>query len=188
MATKKSLVTPKGTLSFPWLNRPDTKFGTEKFKTGLVFENQAAAQSVIDAAKAIAAEEFGPKAKVHLPVSKQEDGSVLLRTHSTSKPSIANAKGEVIEKTLKVGGGSVAKLSITLSSYDKGGKKGVTAYLNAVQLLKLVEFGGAAAAFTNAEDEVEDAFVDAPGAFSDESAGEPANDNDEDEASSASDF
>jgi hypothetical protein len=174
MPAKKSLITPKGVANYPWLNKPDTKFGKTEFKCGLVFESVTAAKPVIDAAKEVFAEEFGPKAKAKLPLEKQEDGTVLLRTHSKSKPPLMDIKGNEVKATVKLGGGSVVKLGITLQAYDNGGKKGVTAYLNGVQIIKLVEYGGGTPQFGSAEDEVEDGegFVAGSESFEDETDGE----------------
>jgi hypothetical protein len=169
---KKSLITPKGVANYPWINKPDTKFNKTEFKCGLVFADVAAAKSVIDAAKEVGAEQFGPKAKVKLPLEKQEDGTVLLRTHSKSKPPLIDIKGNEVKSTVKLGGGSIVKLGITLQAYDNGGKKGVTAYLNGVQIIKLVEYGGGTPAFGSAEDEAEDGEGFVAGDYADESEGD----------------
>jgi hypothetical protein len=186
MASKrKSLITPKGVAHFPWVNKPDTKFGKEEFKCGLVFASVEVAKPVIDAAKALGAEAFGPKTKVKLPLEKQEDGTVLLRAKSKEKPTITDSKGNTIKRTVKLGGGSIIKLGITLSSYDKTGK-GVTAYLDGVQVLKLVEFGGNKPNFGDASDEIEDDDAFVAGADVEEDGGDEGAEDGE-ELSSSSD-
>jgi hypothetical protein len=187
MATTLSLKTPKGVANYPWLSKPDVSFGKERFKCGIVFENSAIAKPVIDAVNKVAADEFGAKAKVKKPLVKNEDGTILLKTQSNSKPTISDSHGEVLKKTVKLGGGSIVRLAVTLSTYNKDGSRGVTAYLDSVQLLKLVEYGaGREVSWESAADEVEDAFV-AGDASGDDEEGE-ADDGDVSSSDDASEF
>ena len=47
----------------------------------------------------------------------------------------------MIKGNLNVGTGSTIKVACGLSTYSAGGNTGVTMYLNAVQVIDLVEFG-----------------------------------------------
>jgi hypothetical protein len=166
--SKEKFTSPKGTAQWPWLSKPDTRYDAEgKFKTDLLVSTEEAAP-IMETAKKLFVEEFGEKALKNAKWPYMVDdvtGGVKIRAKSGKKPGMFDAKGNVITKDLAVGNGSVIKIAGLLQTYDAGGNKGVTAYLNAVQLIELVEFGGSASF------EEEDGYV-----FT---AEETANDNDE---------
>lgn len=143
--SKFRFVTPKGTALWPWLAVPDTRFDTEgKFKTDLLVA-KAEAEDLMTKAKALFVEEFGEKSlkKAKWPFEiEEESGAVRFRAKSSKKPVLYDGAGTVIPEDLNVGNGSVLKLSGIMSTYNAGGNTGVTMYLNAVQIINLVEFGG----------------------------------------------
>ena len=75
-------------------------------------------------------------------MNDDEAGGIKIRAKSSKKPTLFDAKGNVIKTDLPVGNGSIIKLSGVMGTYSAGGNIGVTAYLNAVQIIDLVEFGG----------------------------------------------
>jgi|ERR1700722_18920492 len=88
-------------------------------------------------------------------------------------PTMFDAKGKELKKLPNVGGGSEGKLSVSADAYyvDSSGEVGVTYYLEATQLLKLVEFGGRSAADHGfGEEEGYSGDEDGPAEFDDESA------------------
>ena len=78
-------------------------------------------------------------------------------------PALFDAFGNPITKKINVGNGSEIKINFTPSAYTmppsmkKEGMSGVKLYLNGVQIIKLVEFGGASAESMGFEAE-EDGF------------------------------
>jgi hypothetical protein len=155
MATSKTVITPRGVANYPWVSKADSKFGKEEYKIGLILDAQGA-EKLQTVLKEIREEEFGSKSKeVKMPLKKQQDGTWLLRAKSTRKPVLVNIKGETINSEVKLGGGSAVKLDVTFKSYDGNFGKGVSCYLNQVQIIKLVEYQ-AASKFASAEDELED--------------------------------
>jgi hypothetical protein len=90
-------------------------------------------------------EEFGNKkiAKAIFPFKEDEEGNTILSFKSKKPPKLFNSKGQPIKNTedLKIGGGSVVKVNASINPYDKGINTGVALYLNAVQIIELVEFG-----------------------------------------------
>lgn len=142
---KQKFVTTKGTAQWPWLNKPDTRFDAEgKYKADLLVKADDA-KEIMSAAKALFVEEFGEKMlpKAKWPFEKDDEtGSVRIRAKSSNKPGLFDAKGNAITADLNVGNGSTIKIAGLLATYDAGGNKGVTAYLNSVQIIDLVEFGG----------------------------------------------
>ncbi len=150
---KAKFVSPKGTANWPWFNKPDTRFDAEgKYKTDLLVP-KGEASDLMSKAKSLFIEEFGESElkKAKYPFNIEGD-VVTLKAKSKQKPVIYDAKGKKINDEVNVGNGSTIKVSGMLGTYDAGGSKGVTAYLNAVQLIDLVEFGGA-------EFEEEDGYV-----------------------------
>jgi hypothetical protein len=144
--SKFKFQTPKGTAVWPWFSVPDTRFDTEgKYKTDLLVPKADAAE-LMAKAKEIFIEEFGEKdlKKAKWPFAvDEESGGVRFRAKSTNKPVLFDGQGQKINEDLKVGNGSVIKLSGQMSTYNAGGSVGVTMYLNAVQIIDLVEFNDA---------------------------------------------
>ena len=156
--SKAKFVSPVGTAVWPWLAVPDTRFDAEgKYKTDLLVPKEEAKEMMAEAKK-LYIEEFGEKA---LKAAKfpfeidEESGGVRFRAKSSKKPVVYDAQGSVIKDDLNVGNGSEIKISGLMATYNAGGATGVTMYLNAVQIISLVEFGG------TAFDPVEDGYVHA---------------------------
>jgi hypothetical protein len=168
----KNFTTPKGAAGYSNLTKPDTKFDAEgKYKTTLTISKEAA-----EALIAVAHEEAeellenvlnapvkGKKpAKLKklddltFPFEENDDDTVTFTFKSKKKPKLFDAKGNPIrDDDLRVGAGSTIRVKGAFSGYEGFGG-GVTAYLNEVQIVKLVEFGGGG--FEADEDE-EDAYV-----------------------------
>ena len=142
MANLNKFVTPKGTAQYPWLTKPDTKFSEEGvFKVSLAVpegEAKAFAKAIQDAFVA----EYGQQklAKAHMPFKKDDSGNIVFNFKSKLKPRLYDASGKPITGDVSVGGGSVIKVSGAFGPYNKGANTGVALYLNAVQIINLVEF------------------------------------------------
>ena len=158
MADKyKSVVTPRGVAMYPWLNKPDTKFdadGVYKMSLRVSAEDAGKLQDTITKTFT---DEFGAKklAKANFPFKPaldddgNETGEVVFSFKSKMQPKLYDAKGGLIKNPgdLKVGGGTIAKVNCAMAPYDKGINTGVVLYLNGVQIIELVEFGGKSSAF-----------------------------------------
>ena len=175
----KNLMTPKGRAGYLNLVKPDTRYDPEgKYKASVTLTAEEA-EKIITLCKEEATDELGPKkaAKAKMPGKENEDGSITFTFKSKSKPKLFDAKGNPVKaalvEELRVGSGSTIKVKGACKAYENGANIGVTLYLNEVQIIKVVEFGGG----FEAEDD-EDGFVagDQSG-FNDESpADEPAGD------------
>lgn len=168
-------VTPRGTARFPKIIEADTKgeYADNKHKTELVFspEDMKAFKAQAEAAAA----KLLPNVKnPKLPFKSKEDKKTKeivesFIAKSTKKPFIVDAKKTPINPK-NIGGGSILKLVGSFAAYEKGPNKGITAYLDAVQVIDLKEGYDAAAAF-----DVEDGYTgsddegSAADSFSDES-------------------
>lgn len=142
MSKKNTFVTPKGTAAYPWLTKADTKFSAEGvYKTSLVLDTSAA-KGFQEAIKAAFVDEFGQSklAKAHLPWKEDDNGNVIFSFKSKMKPRLFDSKGKAITNDPAVSGGSIIKVSGAFGPYNKGVNMGVALYLNAVQIIELVEY------------------------------------------------
>lgn len=154
----KNLITPKGTAGYLNLLVPDTRFDPEgKYKANITLSAEQA-EKLVELFKEEAVDELGPKkaAKAKMPGKENEDGSVTFTFKSKSKPKLFDAKGNPIKNAddLRIGGGSTIRVKGAAKAYENGANIGVTLYLNEVQIIKLVEYGGGFEA-----DDEEDGFV-----------------------------
>lgn len=144
MSKKKQFISPKGTAAYAWITKADTKFNPEGvFKTNLVVDAKAAAP-FIEAIREAYVEDQGAKklSKANLSYDENEDGTVSFKFKSQHKPKIFDSKGKPVVGDPKIGNGSVVKISGGFGPYDKGANCGCTLYLNAVQIIDLVEWAG----------------------------------------------
>lgn len=164
MATKKSTITPKGVAMYPWLTKPDTKFdaaGIYKMSLALSSDEEST-QSLTETIRNTYIDELGDKklARANFPFKEDGEGNTVFSFKSRKKPKIYNSKGQLIANpdSLKIGGGTVAKVSFTMQAYDKGVNTGVVLYLNAVQIIQLAEYKSGASSFGDEGD----SFTDNP--------------------------
>jgi hypothetical protein len=148
----KNFTTPKGAAGYSNLVTPDTKFDAEgKYKTSITIP-AAQAESLMDLAREEANElaVLDKKTKkvvmpegIKMPFVENDDDTVTFTFKSKKKPKLFDAKGNPIRNTegLQRIAGSTIKVKGAFSSYEGFGG-GVTAYLNDVQIIKLVEGGG----------------------------------------------
>lgn len=141
MASKKKItfVSPKGTAKYPHITEKDTghQYSSGKYDTQLVLSKEAAAP-LIEQLKNIAKEEFPAKFQAKMPFKEDEDGNVVFKAKSEYQPAIIDSRGKKIEKLppgLRIRGGSVIRIAGAYNVYDKG----ISMWLNQVQILELVE-------------------------------------------------
>lgn len=151
----KSIIvrTAKGRLSYPWLFAANED---GKFATSLLFP-KSADLSALDTAVDLAAEVlFGPDhakkyPKLKKPLLRTADSPaigadaeafpVFIRT-STRKdpqrpaPQVVDHDANPVADPSEVYAGRWAMLTVSVKAYDRDGNKGVTCYLNNVQLLE----------------------------------------------------
>lgn len=142
MSKVVKVISPRGLAQWPKLFRPDTKFSEEGvYKTGLIV-SPAEAKELQGKIKEVFTEEFGESklAKASLPFKEDEDGNIVFQFKSKNKPLIVDSKGAPVSTEINVGGGSTIKVNAGIKAWSTGGKLGVTMYLNAVQIIGLVEF------------------------------------------------
>lgn len=170
------ITTPKGTLAYPHLTTPDTKFNVDgEYRTKIEIPT-AAAKALLEAidkeaeaayAEAVA-ENKGKKVKrADLPYALNDETDTVTLSPKlkaiagskdkkwTQKPALFDAKGHPIKGDIRVGGGTVAKLNLELAPYYTAQVgAGVSLRLKAVQILDLKEYGsGNASSYGFGEEE-----------------------------------
>ena len=133
---------PKGKASWPKLFKPDTRFNPEGvYQTGLIVSKEDAAPFIQQIEEIFTNEHGAAKlAKASMPYKEDEDGNIVFSFKSKRKPMVVDSQGKPIEVELNVGSGSTIKVACGLNPYSVAGRVGVSAYLNAVQILDLVEY------------------------------------------------
>lgn len=201
MSDKKKLervVTPKGRLGFPFLVRPDTKFNPEgEYKTHL-FLGGGAAEDILakleaGVKEAVAKAKADPKNKgkkikeADLPIQWNEEETEVRLSFKlkasgkngkgeafTQKPALFDAKGKPLPEGVKIGSGSIAKVSFEIVPFFTAlVGAGVSLRLKAVQVINLKEYSGSSngSSYGFEEEEGDNIEGSEPSEFVDESAG-----------------
>ena len=157
-------VSPKGTASYPYLTKPDTKFNPDgEYKVSLIVAGDDASKAIDflteqhEAAVAKAKKEnAGKRVKEgDLPFIENDDGTVTFKFKLKAKvtpkkgdpfeqkPALFDAKGKPLVGDLKVGSGSVIKVSYEVVPYYTAiAGAGISLRLKAVQIIELKEYSG----------------------------------------------
>ncbi len=153
----EKLISPKGRLSYPHLFERHTKgdYPSDMYETLLLIPKSTDISALRGACEAMLADVFKGKFKdiselEHPPIKDGDDfsddrkGHWVIKAKSDNRPQIVAANPKiVIDDPEEVYGGRWAKLSLSLYSYNKAGKKGISFGLRNVQLLEKGErFGG----------------------------------------------
>ena len=155
MAKKPRLILPAGIAVFPKLNEVDVYQPVNKkgqpngavkrqYITYVRYEPEVLKDVMAMIKKA--AKELGADEDAKLPFKKQkvskdsEEKELVLKAASGEKfrPGLFDAKNNAIPVSRVIGGGSLIKLDVTPAYYEGFGG-GINLYLNAVQVLDLVE-------------------------------------------------
>lgn len=189
MSTKGSVkiiekgVSPAGTFQWTWLDKPDTKFDKTQYKNTLCLPkgevgNDAFAKKLNDAHKTAKGKAEHRPAKDGDAMAEDDEKKERFRGHwvitfkTKNKPELRGPKGKSDVLTVAPRSGDFGKVAYAIGQMTEGTFKGVTMYLNAVQLLERRSTGGGADAFGDESDEYgEDTATPnkADGDFSDES-------------------
>jgi hypothetical protein len=173
--TSKNIVTPKGVLVYPHLNKADTKFDKDGvWRAGLRLVKKDAKELIetitneIEANAAAETKKRNKQVKVaNPPYSEEEDGNVVVNfklkaggTRDTGekwsqKPVLYDSKGNLFDPQDKIiWGGTEAKIAFQYAPYHVGSVgAGVSLRLKAVQILNLVTGEGNASSFGFKEEE-----------------------------------
>jgi DNA-directed RNA polymerase len=158
MANKKfeyaPFVTEIMTARNPKLSEPDTEgeYADGKYKTEATADGdyterfQQEIQKVID-------KYFAGKKNVHLPWRETNDGGVAFKFKSPKKkPELIDAKGDPLKAGVIIHNGSLMRVAGVAAAWEKGSKRGVSLWLDAVRVIKLTSGFDASRAFGASED------------------------------------
>lgn len=192
MADKKfkyvPFVTEVVVARYPKLSEPDTKgeYADGKYKTEATADEdyterfQEQIQKVADA-------NFPGKRNIHLPWKETKEGAIAFNFKSPKKkPQLTDAKGKALKAGTIIRGGSLIRIAGVVAAWEKGSKRGVSLWPDAVRVIKLSEGFDANAAFGAAEDGF-DADEYEPNTSFDEVADESSTDEATDEAAGGDD-
>lgn len=151
-----TLNTPYATLAFPSLFQPRPRFeGSEQkaYQAVLIFppasQKSPAYKAMQDAVLLQAKEGFGEQVKtaqLTLPFKDAgekagtwngfEPGHTYIKTWSTSKPGIVDAQRQEILIPEEVWAGQLVRANVTPKWWSNSGKRGVSFYLNHIQVIR----------------------------------------------------
>ncbi len=193
-AKQKPITSPKGIAKHPYLLKPDTYEGQNKYKVDLILDPadegvekyldhiekkaNAAYKKQIEALKEKGGKSaaLAKKLEPYIPVDDEYDnageptGRKIVRFKSDYKPVLYDAKGNVITDIEAVWGGSIIRVASTFSApWDNASNKsaGCSLYVNAVKIIELQAGGDAPDASHYGFDDDEGDF-DTSGDFSDD--------------------
>jgi hypothetical protein len=151
-----TLNTPYAILAFPSLFQPRPRFGGVEqlvYQATLIFpvtsQKSPAYKAMTDAVIAQAQEGFGAQTKMNAVTMPFKDageksgqwqgfdaGSTYIKTWSTNKPGIVDAQRNEILLPEEVWAGQMVRANVTPKFWVNSGKKGVSFYLNHIQVVR----------------------------------------------------
>jgi hypothetical protein len=189
MADKKfkyvPFVTEVMTARYPKLSEPDTKgeYADGKYKTEATAD-EAYTETLQEKCQEVADTYFAGKKNVHLPWKETKEGAIAFNFKSPKKkPQLTDSKGKALKQGTTIRGGSLIRIAGVIAAWEKGTKRGVSLWPDAVRVIKLSEGFDANAAFGAGEDGF-DADEYEPTKFDEEGTTDEAADN-SDEADGA---
>lgn len=158
MADKKfkyvPFVTEVMTARYPKLSEPDTKgeYADGKYKTEATAD-EAYTETLQELLQKVAEESFPGKKNIHLPFKETKEGDIAFMFKSPKKkPQLTDAKGKPLKAGITIRGGTKLRIAGSIAAWEKGTKRGLSLWPDAVRVIKLAEGFDANAAFGAAED------------------------------------
>jgi hypothetical protein len=153
---KERKVTPIGEAKWAHLHTPKAPFdakGAPKFQIDVIFEGVEEwakwSKDIMDKIRALPdqLDKDGDKIKKQSPIKREMDENdqptgrfyVTFKTSDKFKPGVFDKFGHPIPETVLIGNGSKVRVSYIENIYPKFGG-GINFYLNAVQVIELVEY------------------------------------------------
>lgn len=142
-------VTDVMTARYPKLSEPDTKgeYADGKYKTEATAD-EAYTETFQEAIRAAANEAFPGKKNVHMPWKETKEGVIAFNFKSPKKPpKLLDAGGEPLRPGIVIRAGALIRIAGVIAAWEKGAKRGVSLWPDAVRVIKLSEGFDANAAF-----------------------------------------
>jgi hypothetical protein len=196
MSTKNAVkiiekgVSPAGIFQWTWLDKPDTKFDKTQYKNTLCLPKgseagDAFAKKLNDAHKAAKGKAEHRPAKDGDAMAEDDEkkerfrGFWVITFKTKNKPELRGPKGKNDVLAVAPRSGDFGKVAYAIGQMSEGTFKGVTMYLNAVQLLERRSTSGGADGFDDESDEYGEDTAQpnkGDGDFGDESSGDESGD------------
>lgn len=159
----KTIVTPKGRASWPYLHEKNTNFTKDPeeqhFECSIIITEEDAEEFIkkiqdlyesekeaaIQAAKTPKEKRVIRESERNIPIRKERDeddqltGNVIIKARSKSQPMVVDSHGNPMGP--KVGSGSEIRMSVNPRFWKTPKGSGIKLWLNAVQVIELVEWG-----------------------------------------------
>lgn len=139
---------------YPKLSEPDTKgeYADGKYKTEATAD-ESFVEKFQEQIQAVADAHFPGKKNLHLPWKETKEGDIAFNFKSPKKkPMLTDAKGKPLPKGAVIRGGSLIRIAGVIAAWEKGTKRGVSLWPDAVRVIKIAEGFDSAAAFGAGED------------------------------------
>jgi len=163
-AKKERFITPVGTLVWPKLNEVDVyqpmkngkPSGAPKIRFITRFKiDDPKAHAKVEAfleekMKELCADCDSPRLSCFKIDKKTKEITLEATSGEKYRPPVFDAKNKKLSPEIVIGGGTKAKLDLTINGYDGFGG-GINLYINAVQVLDLVEGGQRGSQFEEAD-------------------------------------
>ncbi|ERF79975.1 hypothetical protein JQ559_31300 [Bradyrhizobium viridifuturi] len=150
MADKKfkcvPFVTEVMTARYPRLSEPDTQgeYADGKYKTEATAGSDYT-ERLQDEIQRVAEANFPRKKHVHVPWRDTREGEIAFIFKSPKmRPELSDAKGNPLVAGIVIHGGSLIRLSGVIAAWEKGAKRGVSLWPDAVRVIKLADGAEAA--------------------------------------------
>ncbi|QIG96577.1 hypothetical protein [Bradyrhizobium sp. 6(2017)] len=147
-------VTEVMTAREPHLSKPDTKgeYADGKYKTEATAD-KAYAERFQEEIQKVADDNFRSKKNVHVPWKETKEGEIAFIFKSPRKqPELADAKGNPIPLGIVIRSRSLIRISGVIAAWERGSKRGVSLWSDAVRVIDLAKGFDPLAAFGPAED------------------------------------
>lgn len=134
-------VTKIMTARYPKLSEPDTKgeYADGKYKTEAT-AGRDYTERLRDEVQRVAEANFPRKKHVHVPWKETKEGEIAFNFKSPKKrPELTDAKGNPLMAGIIIRDGSLIRLSGVIAAWEKGAKRGVSLWPDAVRVIKLAE-------------------------------------------------
>ncbi|WAB80144.1 DNA-directed RNA polymerase [Rhodopseudomonas palustris] len=150
----KEVLNAEYAFAYPKLSEPDTKgeYADGKYKTeGTATEDYT--ERFQEEIQKVADDNFPGKKNVHLPWKETKEGDIaFIFKNPKKKPILTDSRGKPLKEGTVIRGGSKIRIAGVIAAWEKGAKRGVSLWPDAVRVIKLSEGFDANAAFGAAED------------------------------------
>ncbi|NEW92767.1 hypothetical protein [Rhodopseudomonas sp. BR0M22] len=125
----------------PHLSEPETEgeYADGRYKTEAT-ATEGYAQRFMEQIQKISVSYFGDKKAVHLPWKNTKEGDIAFIFRSPKKkPELLDSKGVPLSKSVIIREGCLVRIAGVIAGWEKGAMSGVSLWLDAVRVIRLVE-------------------------------------------------